>query len=222
MKIVGSTELKTHDLGDSLQFVITQSVGWTEVAFEVILIGGFSFYAWRQSSAILTIFVVLAIVGVLVNRIQGRETLLRVSESGIIARRHSAGWSWKENTIPVGEINSMGWSAGGEGDDGGVYVMRGPSQFWVLPGASEEHGRIVISAIEDRFPAFPLLIARLLQFSSAMTAALLRSTFRNVRRTVCKLVRGGSPAMRTLGKFLTKCPFADDTPATPKVRHIVF
>lgn len=66
MKIVGSTELKTSDLGDSLQFVITRSLGWTEVAFEVILIGGFSFYAWRQSSAILTICVVLAIVGVMI------------------------------------------------------------------------------------------------------------------------------------------------------------
>ena len=150
MKIVGSIELKTSDFGDSLQFVITQSLGWTEVAFEVILLG-----AWRQSSAVLTICVVLAIVGMMVNGIRGRETLLRVSESGIIARRHSAGWVGKENTIPVGEISSMGWSAGGEGDDGGVYVMRGYSRSWVLPGASEEHGRIVISAIVDRFPAFP-------------------------------------------------------------------
>jgi hypothetical protein len=156
MRIVGSTELKTSDLGDSLQFVLTRSLGWTEVAFDVILIVGFSFYAWRQSSSILTICVVLAIVGMMINAIRGRETLLRVSESGIIARRHSAGWVGKENTIPVGEISSMGWSAGGEGDDGGVYVAHGCSRSWVLPGASEEHGRIVISAIEDRFPAFPV------------------------------------------------------------------
>jgi hypothetical protein len=156
MEIFGSSEMKTTDLGDSLQFVITRSVGWTEVGFEVILISAFSFYAWRQSSAILTICVVLAIIGMMINGIRGREVLLRVSKSGIIARRHSSGWVSKENTIPVGEISSMGWSAGGEGDDGGVYVMCGYSRSWVLPGASEEHGHVVISAIEDRFPAFPV------------------------------------------------------------------
>jgi len=156
MEIFGSSEMKTTDLGDSLQFVITRSVGWTEVGFEVILISAFSFYAWRQSSAILTICVVVAIVGMMINGIRERDTLLRVSESGIVARIHSAGWTGNEATIPVGEISSMGWSAGGEGDDGGVYVMHGNSRSWVLPGASEEHGRIVISAIEDRFPAFPV------------------------------------------------------------------
>jgi len=81
---------------------------------------------------------------------------LRVSESSIIARKNSASWVGKEVTIPVAEISSMGWSAGGEDDDGGVYVMRGYSRSWVLSGASEEHGRVVISAIEDRFPAFPI------------------------------------------------------------------
>lgn len=50
----------------------------------------------------------------------------------------------------------MGWSAGSDGDEGGVYVMCGYSQSWVLPGATEEHGRIVISAIEEQFPAFPV------------------------------------------------------------------
>jgi len=67
MKIVGSTELKTRSLGDSLQFVLIRSPGWTEVAFEVILIGGFLFYAWRQSSAILAIFAVAGIVGMAIN-----------------------------------------------------------------------------------------------------------------------------------------------------------
>jgi hypothetical protein len=156
MKIVGSTELKTRNLGDSLQFVLTRSPGWTEVAFEVILVGGFLFYAWWQSSAILAIFAVVGIVGMAINWIQGRETLLRVSENSIIARKNSASWVGKDVTIAVAEISSMGWSAGGEDDDGGVYVMRGYSRSWVLPGASEEQGRVVISAIEDRFPSFPI------------------------------------------------------------------
>lgn len=50
----------------------------------------------------------------------------------------------------------MGWSAGGEDDSGGVYVRHGYLQSWVLPGAGEEHRRKVISAVEDRFPAFPI------------------------------------------------------------------
>lgn len=156
MRIIGSSELKTRNIGDSVEFVITRSLGWTEVALELILIGGFSFYAWWHRSAMLAIFVVLGIVGMVINGFQGGESLLQVSESGIVARKKPASWLGKVVTIPVGEINSMGWGEGGEGDDGGLYVVRGYSRSWVLPGASEEHGRIVISAIEDRFPAFPV------------------------------------------------------------------
>ncbi len=156
MKIVGTTELRTRNLGDSLQFVITRSRGWMEIAFEVLLIGGFLFYAWRQGSTTLVIFVVLGTVAMVINGIQRRETFLQVSECGIVTR-NSFSWVGKGVTIPVGEISSMGWSGGGDGDDGGVYVMCGYSQSWVLPGATEEHGRMVISAIQDRFPAFPVV-----------------------------------------------------------------
>jgi hypothetical protein len=156
MKIIGSTEFKTRKLGDSVEFVLTRSLGWTEVVFELVLAGGFSFYAWWHRSAILAIFVALGIVGMVINGIQGREALLRVSENGIVARKHPASWLSKAVTIPVGEISSMGWSAGGEGDDGGVYVVRGFLRSWVLPGANEEHGQMVISAIEERFPDFPV------------------------------------------------------------------
>ena len=59
-------------------------------------------------------------------------------------------------TIPANEITSMGWSAGGEDDSGGVYVATGWKRPYVLPGASEEQGRATLAAIAERFPDFPI------------------------------------------------------------------
>ena len=156
MKIIGSKELETRDFGDSLQFVLTRNLGWAEIAIEVILLGSILFFVWRQNSVILMGFAGIGIIGIVINWIQGRETVLLVNERGIVARGNLDSWFRKELTLSSGEITSMGWSAGGEGDSGGVYVRRGYLQSWVLPGASEEHGRTVISAIEDRFPDFPV------------------------------------------------------------------
>ena len=155
MRFLGSEELETRDFGDSLQFVLTRNLGWDEVVIEAILVGTLLFFAWRQNSVILTGFAALAILWVVINWIQGRETVLLVNAHGIIARGNLGSWCGRELNLSSGEITSIGWSAGGEGDIGGVYVQRGYSQSRVLPGASEEHGRTVISAIEGRFPAFP-------------------------------------------------------------------
>lgn len=97
MKLVGNTELKTRNLGDSLQFVLTRSLGWTEIAIGVILIGGLLSYAWRQSSTILAIFAVLGIFGMVINGTQGQEALLQVTESGIVARKKPASLVWQRS-----------------------------------------------------------------------------------------------------------------------------
>lgn len=156
MKIFGSNELETRDLGHSLQFVLTKDLGWAEIALVAIVVGSIMFLGWRQNSVILMGFAGFAIIGIVINWIQGRETVLLVNEGGIIARGNLDSWFREELTLSSGEITSMGWSAGGEGDSGGVYVRHGYLRSWVLPGASKEHGRTVISAIEDRFPAFPI------------------------------------------------------------------
>jgi hypothetical protein len=154
MKIFGSKELETRDFGDSLQFVLTKNLGWVEIAIEVTLFGSILFLGWWRNSVILMGFAGLGILGIVINWIQGRETVLLVNERGIIARGNLDSWFDKELTLSAGEITSMGRSAGGEGDSGGVYVRHGYLHSWVLPGASEEQSRTVISAIEDRFPAF--------------------------------------------------------------------
>lgn len=156
MKVLGSKELETRDFGDSLQFVLTKNLGWAEIAIEVIVLGCIIFLAWRQNSVILMGFAGLGVIGIVINWIQGRETVLQVNERGIIARGNLDSWFRRELTLSSDEITSMGWSPGGDGDIGGVYAQCGTLLSWVLPGAIEEHGRIVITAIEDRFPAFPV------------------------------------------------------------------
>lgn len=155
MKIFGSTRLETQDLGDSLQFVITRGYGWMDVAGGPIVIGLFLFFAWR-GSVILMVFAGLGVIGLIANYVHGRETLLRVSERGIMARGNLDSWFTTELRFPVDEITSLGWSMGGEGDDGGLYVSHGLLQAWVLPGATEEQGHAILASIEGKFPDFPI------------------------------------------------------------------
>lgn len=155
MKMIGSTELETQDLGHSLQFVRTRTPGWLGIVVEVVAIGGFGLYACWKSSIILILFAAIAMIGVMANFAHGNETLLRVSDKGILARGHLHSWFTTELSLPVEEITAMGWSAGVE-SDGGVYVSRGYTQTWVLRGATEEQGRTIIAAIQEKFPDFPI------------------------------------------------------------------
>jgi hypothetical protein len=156
MKIIGSAELETQDLGHSLQFVRSRNPGWLEIVLGTIAFVGFAAYAFYENSIVLMILAAIVIIGVIANVAHGRETLMRVSEKGVMARGNLDSWFTTELSVAVEEITSMGWSPGGEGDNGGVYVSRGIAQMWVLPGATEEQGRAIIAAIEEKFPDFPV------------------------------------------------------------------
>jgi len=156
MKLLGNNELATRDFGDSLQFVLTRNLGWVEVAVEVILVGGTLLLGWLQNNYILLGFGGVGLLGIVINWSHGRETVLMVSESRIIARGNLDSWFGKEITLSTDEISSVGWTPAGDGDGGGVYVRCKALHSWILPGVNEEHGRRVISAIEEKFPAFPI------------------------------------------------------------------
>jgi len=146
----------TRDFGDSLQFVLTRNPGWAEVAVEVILVGGTLLFGWLQNNYILLVFGGVGLLGIVINWSHGRETVLMVSQSRIIARGNLDSWFGKKITLPSDEISSVGWSPAGEGEGGGVYVRCKAFHSWILPGANEEHGRRVISSIEEKFPGFPI------------------------------------------------------------------
>jgi hypothetical protein len=157
MKIFGSRQLEAQDLGESLQFVLTRSYGWFDVAGAPLVVGGFCFFALYQQSVILMILATVGVIGLVANWVHGRETILRVSPRGILVRGNLDSWFTTEIHLPIEEIKSLGWSIGGEGDNGGIYVSRGfLKQAWVLPGATEEQGREIIAAIADKFPDFPI------------------------------------------------------------------
>ena len=189
MKMIGNGELETQDLGHSLQFVRTRNLGWLAILVEIVAIGGFGLYACWKSSVILFLFAAFAMIGMVANFAHGNETLLRVSETGILARGNLDSWFTTELSLSVEEITSMGWSAGGEGDNGGIYVSRGYTQTWVLPGATEEQGRTIMAAIEEKFPDFPIAdrTASSLLFGDESGVTTLGLTKSKTRSTDSKL-----------------------------------
>jgi hypothetical protein len=153
---LGSRQLETRDLGDSLEFVLKRNPRWGNVAAGLIVIGGFTFAAWWRHSIILIVFAVVGLIGLVSNRVRNRETTLRVSRAEVVAKGDLESSSTVEMTIPLNEITSMGWSAAGQDDYGGLYVANGWSRSYVVPGATETQAREILAAITGRFPGFPI------------------------------------------------------------------
>ncbi len=156
MKLLGKTQLETQDDGGALQFVFTRSHGWMDLAFGPILIAGFAFYAWREHSVMVMVLAIAVGIALLANRAHKHETFLRVSPLEIVAHGSFDDSSTKEITIPRDEITSMGWNAGGQDDSGGLFVSRGWTRTYVLPGATEAQAREILAAITGHFPGFPI------------------------------------------------------------------
>jgi hypothetical protein len=153
---IGSRQLEARDLGDSLQFALKRNPRWGNVVAGLIVIGGFTVVAWWRHSVILMVFAVVGMIGLVSNRLRGRETKLRVSRAEVVAQGDLLSSSTEEMTIPLNEITSMGWNAGGQDDSGGLYVANGFTRSYILPGATEAQAREILAAITGRFPGFPI------------------------------------------------------------------
>lgn len=107
IKNLGRQQLETRDLGDSLQFVLKPNPRWGNVAAGLVVIGGFTFAAWWRHSAILMVFTVIGLIGLVSNRLRGRERALRVNRAEVVAQGDLQNSSTGEMTISLSEITSM-------------------------------------------------------------------------------------------------------------------
>jgi hypothetical protein len=153
---IGGRRLETRDHGDSLQFVLKRNSRRSNLLAGLIVIGGFAFVSWWQNSVILLVFAVVGMIGLISNRLRRRETTLRVNRSEVVAQGDLQSQSIEEMMIPLNEITSMGWGAGGQDDSGGLYVANGFTRSYILPGATEAQAREILAAITGRFPGFPI------------------------------------------------------------------
>ena len=156
MKFFGSSSLETVDLETALEFRLTRASGWVDSFAGPVVVAIFFGVAWYRGSTVYGLIALLALIGMIFNWAHGRTTILRIGESKMVARGNLESWFTTEMVFDVNEITSMGWSAGGEGDSGGIYISRGFVQSWVLPGVTEEQGRDVMDAVSARFPHFPV------------------------------------------------------------------
>lgn len=149
---LGSRQMETRDLGDSMQFVLKRNLHKGNLVVGLVAIAAFAFLAWWRHSVILLIFAVVGVIGLVSNRLRGRETTLRISRTEVVTRDDLD--SSAEKSIPLNEITSMGWSAGGQDDSGGLYVANGWTRSYVVPGATESQAREIIATITGKFPGF--------------------------------------------------------------------
>ena len=79
-----------------------------------------------------------------------------VNRAEVVAQGDLQSSPAEEMTIPLNEITSMGWSAGGQDDSGGLYVEKGFARSYIVPGASDAQAREILAAITGKFPGFPI------------------------------------------------------------------
>src|ERR1700759_5606772 len=103
IKDIGARQLEKRDLGDSLQFVLKRNPRWGNVIAELIVIGAVSFVAWWRHSVMLLLFAVVGIIGLVSNRLRGRETTLLVNREQVVAQGDLQNSPAGEMTIPLNE-----------------------------------------------------------------------------------------------------------------------
>lgn len=155
IKHFANRQLEMRDLGDAVQFVVRPHFRWRNIAMRLAVVLGFALWAWWWHSVIMMIFAIVGVIGMISNGVRGRHTTLRVNRAEIVARG-DLDMSAREITVPLTDITSMGWNAGGQDDSGGLYVANGWTRSYVVPGATEAQAREILATITGRFPGFPI------------------------------------------------------------------
>ena len=159
MPAFSSTTLKIEDLGSEFQFTVTRKSGWVGLAVAYGLIATAITYGVLSQRYFFLMFGVVGAAATLVNWVKGPVTVLRVSDSRVLATGNLERWSDSDFEISADQVKSIGWSYGGQQGNSGLFVshgLMGLGGTCVLPGLSKEQARQVTDAIALKFPRYKL------------------------------------------------------------------
>jgi hypothetical protein len=149
---LGSSELKTVELPDQLQFVYGYEPGWGDLAAPpaALLVA----LAWALSEHHLVyaaIFVVI-FISLVIYWLNISPAKLSVTQRELIAQGSQNRNLNNQTTIPTSEVNSLAYAAAAKGTPAGLYAVCRRNQACLLPGLTQEQAAAVAELIRTKFP----------------------------------------------------------------------
>jgi len=150
--VIGKTEIETIEGPEELQFAIVHEKGWLDLFVPPILLSIIVIWSWIAGNFFFAGFAILAAVIAVAKSLSNPATRLFVKSNEVVARGNIGQTLSDEIRIPAPEIDSLGYFAGSEGDNSGLYVWRGWTQTCLVSGINKEQATAIAETIRRKFP----------------------------------------------------------------------
>lgn len=152
MSFLGTADLKIEESAGEVRAYLRRETGLLEGILAPLLLAGFMLAGWRQANWLFLAVGAIGSVSLIVNWIQGGETVLCINEAELSIDGNQRNLFSTKLRVAHAEVRKIGWSQGGDGDDGGVYVQVDWVRHWGLPGVDQQDAQAVLDAIRRQFP----------------------------------------------------------------------
>jgi hypothetical protein len=138
---LGSSDLKTVELPDQLQFVYGYEPGWGALA-----------WALSERHLVYAAIFVVIFISLVIYWLNVSPAKLSVTQRELVAQGSQNRNLANQTTIPASEVNSLAYAAAGKGSPAGLYAMCRRNQACLLPGLTPEQAAAVAGIIRTKFP----------------------------------------------------------------------
>jgi hypothetical protein len=152
VQVLGSTELKTIELPDLLQFVYGYEAGWGDLVAPPAALLAALVWAWTTGHHIFVAIFIVIFGGLAFYWINITPTRLSVSLRELVSRGNHNRNIKAEVTVPASSIQSFEYFPLSANGAAGLYAQCGQKQVLLIPGLTQEQASEVVNTIRARYP----------------------------------------------------------------------
>jgi hypothetical protein len=152
VQVLGSTELRTIELPDQLQFIYGYQAGWGDLVAPPAALLAALIWAWTTGHHIFVAIFIVIFGGLAFYWINITPTHLSVSIRELVSRGNHNRNIKAEVTVPASDIQSLDYFPAGPSAAAGLYAQCGQRQILLMPGLTKGQASEVVNTIRARFP----------------------------------------------------------------------
>jgi hypothetical protein len=150
--VLGSTELRTIDLPDQLQFVYGYRAGWGDLAAPPVALLVALVWAWTTGHHIFVAIFIVIFGGLAFHWINVTPARLLVSARELVSRGNHNRNIKAEVTVPATDLESLEYLPQSPSGAAGLYAQCGRKQVLLIPALTPEQAVEIARIIRAKFP----------------------------------------------------------------------
>jgi hypothetical protein len=152
VQVLGSTELKTIELPDQLQFVYGYDAGWGDLVAPPAALLAALIWAWTTGHHIFVAIFIVIFGGLAFYWINITPTRFSVSARELVSRGNHNRNIKAEVTVPASDLQYFEYLPQSPSGADGLYAQCGRKQVLLIPALTPEQANEVANLIRIKFP----------------------------------------------------------------------